>query len=515
MADRVLLVHDGLPIMAAGLPAMAARLRDGGVDAEVWNLFAEGRAGIQRDLADELRDVAVLGISVHWFYQLPGALKLARRATELDFGGFVVLGGFTASLFAGELVGRHAAIDGVVRGDGELPLEVLARELLDGTRRFDRVPNLTWRDGGVRENPLSYVGGHAEVDQLSFGRLDTVAHLEAHLEASSWRAITGGSPGVDLDLDRTLYLCGGRGCSVDCVTCGGGRRAHRLHSGREQFCFRSPSRIADDVDLAAALGCTSIHACFDPAPNGPHWFAFMDELERRALRTTMIFESFGLPDAEFLARFSTCFERGLLVLSPETAHAEIRRRVKGFSYDNDALDAVLERSVELELQVQVFLGYFVPHEGVRDVLRSREWSARLEERYGPGVRVLHYPYSTDPGSPLAGDPGAHGCECTLSTAADYERELAQQEPWLGNLLRHFPEEFQAAQWRAVSLALEMDAVCRKESPHTLKDLDHRTRGRTGEVLVELARRLLDTVPERALTRDRLAAIVRGASGEMP
>jgi hypothetical protein len=515
VAERVLLVHDDLPIMASGLPAMAARLRDGGVDAEVWNLFAERRAGFQRDLADELRDVAVLGISVHWFYQLPGALKLARRAMELEFEGFVVLGGFTASLFAGELVDRHAAIDGVVRGDGERPLEVLAQELLGGTRRFERVPNLTWRDGGVRENPLSYVGGSAEVDQLSFGRLDTVAHLEAHLDASSWRSITGGSPGIDLDLDRTLYLCGGRGCSVDCVTCGGGRRAHRLHSGRERFCFRSPSRIADDVERAAALGCTSIHACFDPTPNGPHWFAFMDELEQRALRTTMIFESFGLPDEAFLTRFSSCFERGLLVLSPETAHAEIRRRVKGFSYDNDALDSVLERAVDLGIQVQVFLGYFVPHEGVRDVLRSREWSARLENRHGLGVRVLHYPYSTDPGSPLARDPGAHGCSCALSTAADYERELPLQEPWTGNLLRHFPGKLEPSEWRAVSLALEMDTACRKELPDTWMQLDRRTHGRTGEFLVELARRLLDTVPERALTRERLASIVRRATGEMP
>lgn len=515
MAERVLLVHDELPIMACGLPAMAAHLRDLGVEAEVWNLHAERRAGVQRELTDELRDVALLGISVHWFYQLPAALRLARRAKEAGFEGHVVLGGFTASLFADEIVERHSTVDGVIRGDGELPLEVLVRELLAGTRRFERVPNLTWRGDGVQANALTYVGGSAEVDQLSFGRLETIAHLEGHLAASSWRAITGGSAGIDLDLDRTLYLCGGRGCSVDCVTCGGGREAHRLHSGRDRFCFRSPSRIAADVQRAADLGCTSIHACFDPAPNGPHWFAFMDELQRRDLRTTMIFESFGLPDADFLARFSGCFERALLVLSPETAHPGVRERVKGFSYDNDALHAVLDRAVGLGVQVQVFLGYFVPHEGIDDVLSSHAWASRLEDRHGPGVQSLHYPYSTDPGSPLTRDPGAHGCRCSLATAADYERELPRQEPWLGNLLRHSPAELEPTDWRAVSLALELESICRREIPDTVTALDDRTRGRTGEYLVELSRRLLGTLPERALTRDRLAGIVRRASGETP
>lgn len=515
MAERVLLVHDGLPIMASGLPAMAARLRDLGIDAEVWNLFAERRAGLRRDLVADLCDVSLLGISVHWFYQLPSALQLARHVKEEGFEGFVVLGGFTASLFAEEIVAQNPAIDGVIRGDGELPIEVLVRELTRSTRHLERVPNLTWREDTIRSNPLSYVGGTAEVDRLSFGSLQTISHLDQHLEGSSWRSITGGSDGVDVDLDRTMYLCGGRGCSVDCSTCGGGRRAHRLHSGRDGFCFRSPTRIADDVEQAVALGCTSIHACFDPIPNGSHWFDVMDELELRTLRTSMIFESFGLPDANFLARFSRCFERGLLVLSPETAHEEIRRRVKGFSYDNDALDTVLAQATDLGIQVQLFLGYFVPHEGMDDVFRSRAWAHGIQDRYGPGVQVLHYPYSTDPGSPLVRSPSEHDCSCAVTTAADYQRELERQEPWLDNLLRHLPAGMEAPQGRAVSLALEMDSACRREWPDVLGVLDERTGGRTGEFLVELARRLLDTLPERALTRDRLASIVRRATGDSP
>ncbi len=512
MADRVVLVHDGLPIMAAGLPALAAVLQDRGFDADVWNLHAERRAGIDRDLCADLEGVFLLGLSVHWFYQLPAAVQLARQARGAGFEGYVVLGGFTASLFAEELIARHTDVDGVIQGDGEEPLLGLAAELRDGSHRFDRVPNLVWRSGSVRANGITYVGGAAEVDALSFGRLDVVQNLEAHLEASSWRAITDGSAGIDADLDRTLYLCGGRGCSVDCATCGGGRSAHRAHSGRDRFCFRSPTRIADDVVRATALGCTSIHACFDPAPASAHWPAFMDELQRRDVRTTMIFECFGLPTADFLLQFSETFERGILVLSPETAHAQIRDRVKGLSYGNEDLEDTLTRAVGLGLQVQLFLGYFVPFETLDELRRTRVWAREIVRRFGPAVQVLHYPYSTDPGSPIARRPDDFGILCDMDSAADYERELPRREPWLDNLLRHRPATGEEGQWRAAGLALELDRACRASAPDWVEALDTRAPGKIDEVFLGLARLLLETVPEAHLRRDRLASIVRRATG---
>lgn len=512
MADRVVLVHDGLPIMAAGLPALAAHLRDHGFDAQVWNLHAEGHTGDVRDLAEDLEGVFLLGISVHWFYQLPPAIRLARQARESAFDGYVVLGGFTASLFAEELVARHADVDGVIQGDGELPLLDLARELRDGSQRFERVPNLVWRSDTLEVNGITYVGGPEEVDVLSFGRLDVVRNLEAHLATSSWRAITDGSVGMEADLDRTLYLCGGRGCSVDCATCGGGRSAHRLHSARDRFCFRSPDRIADDVQQATELGCTSIHACFDPAPASAHWPTFMEELQRRAIRSTLIFECFGLPTAAFLQQFSETFERGILVLSPETSHVHIRDRVKGLTYDNEALEETLVRATGLGLQVQLFLGYFVPHETLSDLRGTRLWARDIARRHGPSVQVLHYPYSTDPGSPIARRPHDFGILCDMETAADYERELTRQEPWLDNLLRHRPSTGEAPMWRAATLALEIDRACRAESPDWVDSLEARSTGRADEVFLGLARRLLDTVPEHSLRRGQLASIVRRAIG---
>jgi len=506
------LVHDGLRIMASGLPAMAADLTDRGIPARVWSLDAERKAGIRRDLAADLAGVELLGISVQWFYQLPAALALARGARAMGFGGFTVLGGFTASLFARELVRRHPAVDGVIRGDGEAPLRALARELEGDRPRLGRVPNLVWRGprGGVRAQALSYVGGREAVDGLDFGRLDRVDHLDAYLTASSWGAITEGSPRLAPAFSRTHYLGAGRGCSVDCATCGGGRRAHRRHWGRGGVVFRSPERLVDDAVAATELGCTSLHACFDPSPEGAHWHRFMDAIVARGLRTSMLFESFGLPDERFLTRFARTFDHGVVVLSPETADEGLRARNRGFPYSNRALERTLSRVGELGLRAQVFLGYLVPGEGVEGLHRSRRWARRLQRDHGEYTDLLHLPYSTDPGSPLAERPDRWGVRLGVGDAASYVRALTQRPPWRDNLLAHRPAEGSADRWRAATLGVELELACRRNEPALAAEIDGALGREVDRYFHRLAGVVLATPAGGRLARAQLGGVVRAA-----
>jgi len=504
------LVHDGLRIMASGLPAMAARLTDGGIPTRVWSLHAEREAGIPRDVAGDLEGVALLGLSVHWFYQLPAALELAREVRAGGYEGYVVLGGFTASLFARELVGRHPEIDGVIRGDGEEPLEVLAGELEREGPDLRRVPNLVWRGprGGVRVQRLSYVGDRDAVNRLEFGRLDLIDHLEAYLTSSAWGGITEGSPALAPAFRRTHYLGAGRGCSVDCVTCGGGSRAQLRHSGRRSVVFRDPDRLVDDVEAALALGCTSVHACFDPAPGGRHWLRFMDTVEGRGVRTSMLFESFGLPDQAFLERFARVFEHGTVVVSPETSDEALRARNRGFSYSNADLERTLTRIGELGLRSQVFLGFLVPGETLAGLHRTRAWALALQRAHGDYTDVLHLPYSTDPGSPLASNPGRWRCEVAAHDAAGYLEALASRETWLDNLLLHRPASGSRKHWWATTLAVELELACRREEPAVAAAIDRELGDRQYPYFLRLAQTLLHSAEGRRLTRDQLAPVVR-------
>ncbi len=507
-----MIAHDGARIMAAGLPAMAALLTDHGLPTRVWSLHAERQAGIVRDLGQDLAGVTLLGISLHWFYQLPAALSLARDARAAGFRGYVVLGGFTASLFARELVRDQPAVDGVIRGDGERPLLALARELGEGSPRLDRVPNLVWRGprGGLRSQPLRHVGEPSDLDRLDFGRLDTIDHLDRYLSASGWGAITHGSRSLPSAFQRTHYLGAGRGCRADCVTCGGGRSAQRRHSGRRGVLFRSPERLVDDVVAVQALGCGSIHACFDPTPGGDHWHRFMDAIEARDLHTSMLFESFGLPDERFLARFARVFEHGVVVISPETADEAIRRRIRGFPFTNADLERTLERIGELGLRAQLFLGFLTPLEDLDGLHRTRRWARDLERRFGATTDVLHLPYSTDPGSPLVARPDRWGMQVSVAGAAGYVRELATKEPWLDNLLRHRPVGGDDTHWRAATLGVELELATRRREPVLAREIEGELGRRADRFFFHLARTLLGSSAGQRIRKDELDGVVRRA-----
>jgi len=288
-----------------------------------------------------------------------------------------------------------------------------------------------------------------------------------------------------------------------------------VHSGRSEVCWRSPGRIADDVQQALDLGCTSIHACFDPDPNGPHWHVVMRELQARSLRPAMVFESFAVPDDRFLERFAATFDGGIVVLSPETAHEAIRRRIRGFAITDEALDHALARIVELGLHAQVFLGWFTPFEDLAALHRTRAWARELPDRFGAQVEVFHFPYSTDPGSPLARNPARWGVRCALTSAADHLAGLRDLDPWMDNLLGHEPAVGEAGGWRAVGLGLELERACRLQRPGLYADIARRAGDRVDAFFLRLARRLLQRLPASELRRDRLAELVAQAAEVAP
>jgi radical SAM superfamily enzyme YgiQ (UPF0313 family) len=512
-AARCLLVHDGTPIMAAGLPALATFLRGRGHECEVRNFFSERRAGIPDDPGEAAAGFDILGLSIHWLYQIPAAMSIASAVKRESKKIFIVAGGFTASVFAEEIVSKCRDIDGVIVGDGEVPLLRLCAELSKGpTESLGRVPNLVARgkDGKARaSNAPAYVGDRNILDGLEFADLSSVKNWHYYLHSSSWREITDGSESIPFDIDSTFYLCGGRGCSVQCMFCGGGKDSHARHSFRKgKFIFRSPARIADDVKKALGYGYRSFHTCFDPVPNGRHWFDFMKELRRRGIRTNFIFECFSLPSERFLRAVRESFEGAIVVLSPETSVEKIRKACKGFAYSNRELEACLAAAGALGLRAQVFFGYFLPGDCGETVEKNLQYIGGLESRFGSFASIHYYPYSTDPGSPVFLRPETFKMTCPLRSFEDYLEELSKEERLRGNLMRHFPAGRERHDWDLLSLRIELERACVRRLPALAGSIRAEMKARTGKFYADIARRLAEKHEISTIDRNLLHEYVR-------
>ena len=61
----------------------------------------------------------VVGLSLHWFLTSNAVIRLAEKIKKAFPDIFIVLGGYTSSYFAKEILEDHPCVDGIVRGDGE------------------------------------------------------------------------------------------------------------------------------------------------------------------------------------------------------------------------------------------------------------------------------------------------------------------------------------------------------------------------------------------------------------
>ena len=493
--------------MAAGLPAMAELLRKHGYDCDICNYFCERRYGLEPSIEEDIRGYDILGLSIHWFYQIPSALEAARRARNASKKVFIVAGGLTASAFPEELLAHAREIDGVIRGDGELPLLKLCGEIASGRRRFESVPNLYVAGKGgkvARSTAKDYVGDGSSLDKLAFGNLAALRNWHYYVHTSSWREITDGSPDIAFDIDTTFYLCGGRGCSVQCVTCGGGKESHKLHSMRSKsFIFRSPARIADDIEAAMRHGYRSFHACFDPAPGGRHWLEVMRVVRKRKIETNFIFECFALPSEKFIREARSTFLNTLLVLSPDTAVEKLRKKAKGFFYTNAQMEKCLELIGRSGLRAQVFFGYFLPGDDEATVEQTLAAIDAIQRRHGDYTGVFYYPFSSDPCSPVVLAPEAHGMRSMVRTFEDYGRELGAEEPLRGNLLRHTPAGMESAEWDLLSLRIELERACARRLPSLAADIRSTLKDKTPAFYRSLAEKLAATKDIRTIPRATL------------
>jgi radical SAM superfamily enzyme YgiQ (UPF0313 family) len=110
----------------------------------------------------------IVGLDLHWHFQSYDVIEVARKIKQGRPEIAILLGGFTASLFAEEILRDHPFVDFVIRGDAEIPLLQLARHF-ESDKNYSEVPNLAYRhESDVVLNPITYAADSAMLDSICF-----------------------------------------------------------------------------------------------------------------------------------------------------------------------------------------------------------------------------------------------------------------------------------------------------------------------------------------------------------
>ncbi|HEX3070831.1 MAG TPA: cobalamin-dependent protein, partial [Thermoanaerobaculia bacterium] len=302
-----------------GFLTLSAYLRRHGYGVRIVNLALRMMRSRRFSPEKFLRKLKpkLFGIDLHWLLHAHGGPAVAALLKKLHPEIPIVFGGISATCFHRELI-EDPAVDFVLRGSVTEPsLLALLREL-EGERRFELVPGLTWKqDGEVRVNPDAVLP--TSLDEYDFDLGAMIRSVVRHFDF--WTSV----PFQAWWRHPITAVFTVRGCARRCITCGASNAAFRRFMPGHHPLLRGPEAIAKQARQLAAITRTPIFLVGDLRDGGGTYaHDVIDALARTPVSNRIVFEFFDPPDAELVARIDASIQSWGAELSPESHDESIR-----------------------------------------------------------------------------------------------------------------------------------------------------------------------------------------------
>jgi B12-binding domain/radical SAM domain protein len=407
-----------------GFTSIAEYLENAGYRVRIVNLAVRMLNDKKFDAEAFIKrlEAPLFGIDLHWLVSAHGAIEVARIVKRCHPQAKVIFGGFSSSYFYRELM-QYLEIDYVMRGDStEEPL----RQLMDCVRNNsepEAVPNLVWRDGQgkVRENPFSYVPADLSPVMVSY-YANTVRSVIRYRDLASYTPFRGWARYPI----TAVLTC--RGCTQNCVVCGGSAAAFRNFYHREKAVFRSPKAVAQDVKQIERFSRGPIFILGDLQQAGKDYaYEVLRRLEKDRVKNQVILELFSPAPADFLLQMSRSCPNFCLEISPESHDPEVRR-ASGRNYSNQDLEQTLADALDVGCgRLDVFFMIGLPKQTPKSVMDTIDYCDFLLQKFEGDKRLSLFiaPLSPflDPGSLGFEQPERHGYRILFRTLEEHRQAL--------------------------------------------------------------------------------------------
>ena len=362
------------------------------------------------------------GIDLHWMAHVQGALAIAEIIKRFHPSIPVILGGFSATYYHEEILRQYPFIDFVLRGDStEKPLVQLLQTIKKGGE-FEKIPNLTYRDGKnrIQINPLTHVP--ESLDEITIDYLHIMKKVVRYIDP------TGYQPFIDWYAYPVTAVFTCRGCIYSCKTCGGSAQTFRTMANRRKPAYRNPRLLAQDIFNVSDHLHAPVMVIGDIfQPGEEYGFTFLEEMKRRPITNHIAFEFFVPPSRAQLKRIAESIPNFNIEISPESHDEEVRRAF-GRPYDNQSLERMIGDAVDLgSKRIDLFFMTGLPRQTYSSVLETVDYSRSLLERFRPYGKLFPFisplaPF-LDPGSAVFEAPEKYGYRLLCRTVEEHRQAL--------------------------------------------------------------------------------------------
>ena len=404
-----------------GFSSIAEHLERNGIHVRIINLALRM---LKDDHFDAARLIAKLhprafGIDLHWLPHAHGSLEIAALCKKHHPDIPVIFGGYSATYFHEELI-RYPQVDFVVRGDSaEEPLRQLLVALKEN-KSLGEVPNLTWKDGKkeVHANPLTHV--LLALDEYSNNYSNLFRSAMKYLDLKSLIPI---HDWWEYPITAVMTC---RGCTHNCVFCGGSRFGLDRFCSRESCAFRSPEKVADDILSISRYTNAPIFVVGDLRQAGESYGqTLLSRIRPVRPKNQVVLELFTPAAESYFQMVAEAFPNFNFETSPES-HDEKVRRATGKFYTNEEM----EKSIRFALdsgcsKFDVFFMIGLPQQTPASVMETIDYCEYLMKTFGRRLNPFISPLAPflDPGSIAFEKADEVGYRVFCKNLEDYRKAL--------------------------------------------------------------------------------------------
>ena len=385
---KIVLFGDTIGDASVGLVYLASYLRRNDIDAycQLFDLNSDINSlegSIKRIIDKYLPEY--IGISMKWFPHIGRVIKISEIIRAYSAKIKIVIGGNSASYYYEDLI-KYSCFDYIVRGDGEKPILSICKE-------DEYLPNTVYKKNGrVITNPIEYIQNKENSSEVYLSHLDKV--FVSYLDYFS--------------ISSSFFIPVGKGCSMNCLYCGGCRTAQKKCFGRVKPFMRETEEVR--YDILAVKDYTS-KLCFDfdiPITGSLKYYkAIWDGIDLANHFSDFYF--WKLPDSIFLELISKTFKESTIKI--DMCSLSERHRlllssmniVKPQPTDKELLSVFdeAERYNNIKINIDIISG--LPYFTQEDVEISKEMITYIKGKYTCFSGLEWGRLHAQPGAPIVED----------------------------------------------------------------------------------------------------------------
>ena len=401
-----------------GVFAIADFLEKEGFGVKIINYPLEQYLDRNWELTNFLKniDFDVCGIDLHWIHNAHGAIEVAKIVKKVNPNAKVILGGFSASYYHNQILKYYKAVDGIIRGEGEVPLLKYVQNVKKN-HSLDSVPNLSYRESSkhIKINSLTYTA--KTLDDLNFTNVSLLKNAKQYFECSKKMM------GISFNLPV------GRGCPFNCPYCGGGQRAQKRLAGRESVILRKPEKIVEDI--SNILSNYKIPSIFFGHGTYPatlkYWKRLFGLIQKEHFDIGGDLEIWRLPFSKDMWNiFYKTFPRrsSSISISPRTMSNRVHQKIAKicdptFNFPKNQINDLIKNANLYQRTLRIWLTIGFPFQTHLDAQKDFNFALKCQLKYGKSkskpITIMSEPYHIFPGSPAHKSPEKFGIKLILNS----------------------------------------------------------------------------------------------------